>query len=133
MADGEDKLLERCRALLDGGERIILETEATCKLGLLSEFGAGRAYLTDRRIIWIRRKTPLIRPLLFWIPDVVTLKRSLIEELQMTRHLTRAWLTMRAQGKRYIFRLGQGPYPTLRQNPETTEEWNNELNRKQAS
>jgi hypothetical protein len=104
-------------------EDILLEAEATCKLGLLSEFGAGRAYLTNRRIIWIRRMTPLVRPLLFWIPDIVIIERASIGRVRMTRELTRAWLSIEADGKTYAMRFGKGPYPTLRDNPRTTEEW----------
>ena len=123
MRQRVDKLRKRCEELLTSGEDILLEAEATCKLGLLSEFGAGRAYLTGRRIVWIRRNTPLLRPLLFWIPDVVTIELSSIDQIRLIRQLTRAWLRIEADGKTYAIRLGKGPYPTLRDNPKTTEEW----------
>lgn len=123
MRQRVDKLRRRCQALLAAGEEIQLEAEATCKLGYLSEFGAGRAYLTGRRIIWIRRSTPLVRPLLFWIPGVVAIELASIERLQMIRDLTRAWLRIETDGKTYAIRPGKGPYPTLRDNPRTTEEW----------
>jgi hypothetical protein len=123
MQQRVDRLRSRCQELLGEKEDILLEAEATCKLGLLNEFGAGRAYLTNRRIIWIRRSTPLLRPLLFWIPDVVAIERTSIDQIRMVRDLTRAWLSIGAGGKTYALRLGKGPYPTLRDNPKTTEEW----------
>jgi hypothetical protein len=123
MRQRVDKLQKRCQELLGSGEEILLEAEATCKLGLLSEFGRGRAYLTGRRIVWIPRSAAVVRALVFWIPDAVTIELSSIERLRMIRQLTRAWLRIEADGKTYAIRLGKGPYPTLRDNPETTEEW----------
>ena len=118
-----DKLRRRCEGLLAPGEEILLEAEARCKLGYLSDFGAGRAYLTGSRVLWIRRSTPLLRPLLFWIPDVVTVELSSIDRVRMIRQLSRAWLRLETAGRTYHIRLGKGPYPTLRDNPATTEDW----------
>ena len=118
-----DELRRRCEGMVVPGEEILLEAEATVKLGYLSEFGAGRAYLTSRRIIWIRRDTPLLRPLLFWIPDTVVIELSSIDRLRLIRAVTRAWLRIQTAGKTYHIRLGKGPYPALRDNPRTTEEW----------
>lgn len=123
MQQRVDKLRKRCQELLGSREEILLEAEATCKLGLLTMFGSGRAYLTGRRIVWIRRSTPVLRPLLFWIPDVVTIELPAVDRLRMIRQLTRAWLQIEVDGKTYALRLGKGPYPTLRDNPKTTEEW----------
>jgi hypothetical protein len=123
MPQRVDKLWKRCEELLTSGEGVLLEAEATCKLGLLSQFGAGRAYLTDRRILWIRRSTPLLRPLLFWIPDVVSIELPSIDRLHIMRELAWAWLWIHAAGKIYSIRPGKGPYPMLRDNRKTTEEW----------
>jgi hypothetical protein len=123
MRQRVDKLQKRCQELLGSGEEILLEAEATCKLGLLSEFGRGRAYLTGRRIVWIPRSAAVVRVLVFWIPDAVTIDLSSIDQVRMIRQLTRAWLLIEADGKKYAIRLGKGPYPALRDNPRTTEEW----------
>ena len=118
-----DKLRQRCQEMLAPGEEILLEAEATVKLGYLSDFGTGRAYLTGRRVLWIRRDTPLVRPLLFWIPDAVIIEVSSMDGVRMIRSVSRAWLRIQTAGKTYHIRLGKGPYPTLRDNPRTTEEW----------
>jgi hypothetical protein len=123
MRKGVSNLDEPCQKVLDPGEQILLRGEATCKLGLLSQFGAGRAWLTNRRIIWIRRSTPLLRRLLFWIPDIVSIDRTSIRRVQLMRSLSRAWLRVESDGGTYSIRLGRGPYPALRDNPRTTEEW----------
>ena len=119
----EDKLRKRCEALLEPGEAIALEAEATVKLGYLSEFGSYRAYLTNLRLICIRRSTPILRPLLFWIPDLVIIALSSMQRVKLWKEFTRAWLVIETEGKRYSIRLGQGPYPMLRDNPETTQDW----------
>jgi len=118
-----DKLRKRCEGFLVPGEEILLEAQATVKLGHLSLFGEGRAYLTDRRLVWILRSMPFVRPLLFWVPDTVTIELSSMNRLRMMRDLTRAWLWIETLGKTYQIRLGKGPYPILRDNPRTTEEW----------
>lgn len=123
MREGVSILEERCQRLLQPGEDIVLRAEATCRLGLLSEFGAGRAWLTNRRIIWIRRSAPFLRRFLLWIPDVVTIDRTSITRVQLMRSLSRAWLRVESDGGTYSIRLGRGPYPALRDNPRTTEEW----------
>jgi hypothetical protein len=123
MRQRVDKLRKRCEELLTSGEDILSEAESTCKLGLLSEFGAGRAYLTNRRIVWISRSPALVRALAFWIPDVVTIELPSIDRLHMMGELARAWLSIHAAGKTYVIRLGKGPYPMLRDNPRTTEKW----------
>jgi hypothetical protein len=123
MRQSVDNLRKRCEELLTSGEDILLEAESTCKLGLLSEFAAGRAYLTNRRIVWISRSPALVRALAFWIPDAVTIELPFIDRVRMIRQLTRAWLQIEADGKTYAIRPGKGPYPTLRDNPNTTEDW----------
>lgn len=122
----------RCESMLDEGELIELAAEATCKLGFFSDFGAGCAYLTDRRLLWLRRDTPIIGSLLFWIPDVVDLRRSDFEKLGKGSDLTRAWLEITAGGKNYKLRVGKGPYPMLRDNPQTTQIWFDRLTHEKA-
>ena len=119
----KNRVRERCEKLLEDDETILLEAEATCKLGLLSEFGAGCAYLTEHRLLWLRRDAPLIGPLLFWIPNLVEIQRSEIDTVRKVSDFSRAWLDMTTKGKNYKLRLGRGPYPMLRDNPDTTEEW----------
>ena len=90
----------------------------------MNVLGAGRAYLTNSRLIWLRRATPLIQPLLFWIPDVVQTPFSSVESLRLVRQFPRrAWLRLRAGGKEYGFRLGKGPFPLLRDNAQITKRW----------
>lgn len=124
MWQGMNRLRQQCQELLVPGERIELEAEAGGWIGPVNVLGAGRAYLTNSRLIWLRRATPLIRPLLFWIPDVVQIPFSSVESLRVVRQFPkRAWLRLRADGKEYGFRLGKGPFPLLRDNPLTTERW----------
>lgn len=126
------RMRERCESLLDEGELIELEAEGTCKLGLLSDFGEGCVYLTDRRLLWIRRDISLIGPLLFWIPDVVDILRSDIEKLRKASDFTRAWLEITVDGKDYKLRIGKGFSPMLRENPETTQTWFDRLTHEKA-
>jgi len=106
------------------GERITDDAESGAWIRPWNDLGAGRAFLTTQRLIWIWRASPIIRRLLFWIPDVVVIPFASIESLKVTRQLlNRAWLRINVQGKGYAFRLGRGPYPLLRDNVETTEEW----------
>jgi hypothetical protein len=127
MLDDPEQLPERCSVTLDANESIVLQAEATCKVGRFREFGSGRAYVTDRRILWIRRRTPLIGRLLPWIPDLVEIRREMIDRVNIERDLTRAWLRIEVGGRIYLLRLGVGPYPALRDNPETTERWHKVL------
>lgn len=109
-------------------EQVILEAEAAAWTGPANVLGAGRAYLTDSRLIWLRRATPLIRRFLFWIPEVVEISFSSIETAKLTHQFPRrAWLRIRANGKKHAFRLGEGPFPLLRNNPQTTERWLREI------
>ena len=104
-----------------------MEAEAAGWIGPINVLGTGRAYLMDRRFIWIRRATPLIRPLLFWVPEVIEIELTRIERITLVREWWRAWLEIRSGGRQYRFRLGQGPYPFLKDNPRTTQQWFKEI------
>ena len=119
----KNRMRERCEKLLEDGETILLAADATCKLGLLSDFGMGGAYLTELRILWLRRDIPVITPLLFWIPDVVEIQLSEIDTIRKVSDFSRAWLDITTEGKNYKLRMGRDSYLMLRDNPETTEEW----------
>ncbi|MDZ4277879.1 MAG: hypothetical protein U1B78_01940 [Dehalococcoidia bacterium] len=85
-------------------------------------------YLTNERLIWIRRATPLIHPFLFWIPDTIEFPLTTIDSLELVRQgPSRAWLRLKFGTKIYSFRLGEGPYPLLKDNPTTTQVWFDEI------
>ena len=112
--------------MLAPGEEILLEAEAAVNVARPLDHREGRAYLTTRRIIWIRRTMTLLGPFLFvlWLlPREVTVELSSMDQVRIVRQWTRAWLRIKAGGKVYHFRVGKGPYPLLRDNRKTVEEW----------
>ena len=125
----EDRLRRRCEEMLTNDEQILLDAECSVhrRSFLFPQLGAGRAFLTDRRLIWIRRSTPpVLRKLLplMNIPDLLDVPLPRIEMLRRERWgLNSFHLRIRSEGKEYFYRLGRGPYPLLRQNPQTSEEW----------
>ncbi|MBI4301918.1 MAG: hypothetical protein HY664_04885 [Chloroflexi bacterium] len=126
MRDKVDQLRQHCESLLEPGEEIKLAAEATCKLGLLTQLGLGRAFLTDRRMLFLRRRMPFgIDRLFFWIPDMVTITLSEIDDVRMVEGLNKAFLVIRVGAQSYALRLGTSSFMMLmlRHNPETTRYW----------
>ena len=125
----EDKLRRRCEEMLTNDEEILLDAECSVyrRRFPFPTLGAGRAFLTDRRLIWIRRSTPpMLRKLLplMNIPELIDVRLPRIEMLWRERWgLNSFHLRIRSEGKEYFYRLGRGPYPLLLQNPQTSEEW----------
>jgi hypothetical protein len=112
---------------VENNEPVLFELEATYKQGSFLDWGSGRLLVTKNNMVWLRRRTPVIRRLLFWIPDQFTVPRSSIRDLRLVRDFTRSWLQFKYDGHSYAVRPGIGPYPTLRNNPETTEKLFEEL------
>ena len=115
--------------MLTNGERILLNAECTVYQRRLPfpSLGSGRAFLTDRRLIWIRRWSPPVLTQLLSrlsMPDLIDVPLSRIDILRRERAWVNSFnLRIGSNGKEYVFRLGKGPYPLLRQNPRTSEEW----------
>ncbi len=135
MSKPVDKLRQRCEEMLGDNEQILLDAECVMyrRRLLFPNLGAGRAFLTDKRLIWVRRySSPVFRPLLSWvrIPELIDLSVSGIEILRRERWGLRAfYLRIRSEGRDYVLRLGRGPYPLLRQISQTSEEWFSMLER----
>ena len=136
MSEPVDKLRQRCEEMLADNEQIELDAECVVynpRRLLFPNLGVGRAFLTDKQLIWIRRDSPpMFRPLLSWMrmPELIHLSVSGIEILRRERWGLRAfYLRIRSEGKDYVLRLGRGPYPLLRLNPQTSEEWFSMLER----
>ncbi len=120
------KLRRRCEDMLTEKEQIVLDAE--CSLiqpssqfprSFVPWLGAGRMFLTGSRLIWIRRGMRMP-----WIPDLIEIPLSSIEDLRLiTGPLAPIQIRIRSAGKEYFCRLGTGPYPLLRRNPQTTEQW----------
>ncbi len=132
-----DRLRKRCEEMLADKEQILLDAECSViqtrlpfPRSLVPWQGAGRAFLTPSRLIWVRRATPAgLRHLIFWIPDLIEIQLSRVEDLRLikTVGLASVQIRIRSEGKEYFYRLGMGPYPLLRRNPETAEEWFHKL------
>ncbi len=125
-----DKLRQRCEEMLADNEQIVLDAECVVynrRRLLFPNLGVGRAFLTDKRLIWIRRYSPpMFRPLLSWMrmPELIELSVSGIDILRREPWGLRAfYLRIRSEEREYVFRLGRGPYPLLRQISQTSEQW----------
>ena len=105
------------------GEEILSHAEAYCKVGFFRELAGGRVCLTTQRLIWLRRSPWIVGLLFFWAPKVLAIPLSSIEGLSYVRRWGVAWISIKAAGKGYVFRMGKGPYPLLRDHIRTTEEW----------
>ncbi len=129
MSPAGDKLRRRCEEMLAVDEEILLDAECSVyrRTLLVPGLGAGRAFLTGVRLIWIRRSTPA--PLTWFlsvakIPELIEVQLSNVETLRRERWgLNSFHLRIQTDSREYFFRLGKGPYPLLRQNPETSEQW----------
>ena len=128
-----DKLRARCEEMLSGGERIVLDAE--CSITREGSFpfptlGSGRAFLTTGRLIWIRRNTPppldLLLPMMR-IPTMIEFSPSSLQAARRERWGFVFLVRLEVDGKAHFLRLGTGPYPFLRRNPETSEEWMREI------
>ncbi len=129
-----DKLRARCEKMLSGGERIVLDAE--CSIIREGSFpfpnlGSGRAFLTTGRLIWIRRSTPppldLLLPMMR-TPTMIEFPLSSLEAARQERWGFVFLVRLEVDGKAHFLRLGTGPYPLLRRNLETSEEWMREIN-----
>lgn len=104
-----DRLRLHCERLLGSGENILLDARvAYLKIGALRRQGIGRAFLTQRRVIWLHAAPAFLLRLLFWLHSVVEIQLDSIEHIQRWKHT----LVIRASGEAYVFQLGQG-YPPL--------------------
>ena len=128
LATPVDKLKELCPSMLREGEGILLDSECSAyrRKWPLPQVGAGRAFLTEARLIWIRHWSLLpsdIRRAIS-IPDVIEVPLRQVRLLRRERWGFNSFLIRMAwDDAEYYFRLGLGPYPLLRRNPETSEEW----------
>jgi len=123
-----DRLRWQCERLLGSGENILLDARvAYLKMGALRRQGIGRAFLTQRRVIWLHAAPPFLLGLLFWLHRVVEIQLDSIEHIQRWKHA----LVVRASGEAYVFQLGQGCPPLVlfffyqvpREAERTTDEW----------
>ena len=135
MSERVDKLRQRCEEMLAADEEILLDTECSVyrRRFPFPDIGPGRAFLTDARLIWIRRSTPSpfswLLPLMS-IPESIEVRLPRVEMLRRERWgLNSFHLRIRSEGREYFYRLGKGPYPLLRQNPQTSTEWFSMLER----
>jgi len=104
---------------------MLLEAESNLKLGVLSLFGAGRVFLSDRQVIWLRRGPEWTR--MPWVPIEVIIPLSEIQRVGRVHELGRSWLSIATEGRTYQLVVGVGPYPLLRRTPETCDLWYSKL------
>ncbi len=130
MSEPVDKLRQRSEKMLADNEQIVLDAECVVynrRRLLFPLLGVGRAFLTDKRLIWIRRYSPpMFRPLLSWMrmPELIDLSVSVIDILRREPFGLRAFcLRIRSEEREYVLRLGRGPYPLLRQISQTSQQW----------
>src|SRR5881397_1069585 len=123
--DKQDKLRAQCENMLGVHERILLDAECSVyrRHWPFPGLGSGRAFLTKSRLIWIRRPAPPGLEALSKLvaPDMIDIPISRIERLTRERWgLNSFLLHLRSDLGEYFYRLGVGPFPLLRKNPETS-------------
>lgn len=119
-----DRLDERCGSMLSSEERIIRSDESSGWKAPLMVLGGGRLYLTNRRIIWLRRGWAAVRRIVFWIPDEIAMPLHSVRDVRVTKQSPmRRWLRLRADSQEYAFMIGKGPYPLLRDQAFVAESW----------
>ena len=124
-----DRLRQQCGKMLASDEEILLDAE--CRLfhsktkSLFGRAGYGRAFLTGRRLIWIKRRALAIEHLLpRRLPDVVESDFLSIERMRLlTGGLGLSGLEVTHDDFRYAYHLGRGPFPFMFWNSRTTREW----------
>ncbi len=129
MSEPVDKLRQRCEEMLAADEEILLDAE--CRLfqsktkSLFGRAGYGRAFLTGRRLIWIKRRVLAIEHLLpRRLPGVVETNLLSIERMRLlTGGLGLSGLEVTHDDFRYAYHLGRGPFPFMFWNSRTTREW----------
>lgn len=123
-----DRLRFQCEQLLDKDEHVLLDAQvAHLRIGLLRAQGTGRAFLTERRIIWLHGAPPFLLRLFFWLRRLVQIQLDSIERVQRWKHA----LIVRASGEEYVLQLGQGYprailfffYQVPREAERTTDRW----------
>jgi hypothetical protein len=129
----QDKLRAACEHILGADENILLDAECSVyrRHWPFPALGSGRSFLTSSRLIWIRRPAPpgfealskLIAPNMIDIP-LLRIERLTREQWGLNSFL----LHLRSDVGEYFYRLGVGPFPLLRKNPETSDEWFETLN-----
>ena len=127
----EDKLRRRCEEILANDERILLDADALCII--FPRVAPGRAFLTEDRLIWIRRTMfPLLDRLLFWMPKLLQLPlRDISEVTHLEKHgwWSAAFVRIAYQGDMHHFQLSRGPFPLQLGNAKVTREWFTTLNK----
>lgn len=109
---------------LEPGEQILLEAEGTVKAGRFRQLGRGRFFLTSKTLVWLSESSPVLRRLFaWWVPDLLAIPVSEIDELSKRRDFARTLLFLRVKGTPYALHIGKGPAPLLRDNPPTADEW----------
>lgn len=120
--------------MLTSDERIIRSDESSGWKAPVTVLGAGRLYLTNRRIIWLRRGWTVVRKLVFWIPDEIAIPLESIRHVRVAKQLPRRrWLRLRADNDEYAFMIGQGPYPMLRDQDRLAQEWLRDIEHERES
>lgn len=124
------RLRQRCDELLQPGEEILLEAKvAYLKLGRFRQQGIGRAFLTQRRIIWLHGAPRLLLRMFFRLHRVVGLHLEDVRRIRMYK--SGGVLFVESHEEHYELRVGQGYPPLLlfffyqspRDGQRTTEEW----------
>ncbi len=102
-----DRLEERCKALLEPGEQIVLEAEAGGWVSPTGEIGWGRIFLTNARLLWVQRGRWFVWKLGSWVPDVLVLRLSDVDRVSLSKTFLATHLTINANGRQYIVRLAR--------------------------
>ncbi len=124
-----DRLRQRCEEMLAVDEEILLDANALCVI--FPRGAPGRAFLTEDRLIWIRRTMfPLLDRLLFWMPK--SLQFPLPDISKVTHLKKHGWwstaaLRLAYEGDIYLFQLSRG-FLLQTDNPEVTKQWFDTLN-----
>ena len=96
-----DRFEHECERLLEPSERVLLEANAILKLGLFREQGVGRAFLTNRRLLWLHMAPRPLLFFLFWLHRLVEIRIDRIQSF----HAGGEVLNLSTLDERYEFRI----------------------------
>ena len=101
-----DKLRRQCEEQLERDEQVLLEAHASLKLGLLRKQGAGKAFLTNSRLLWLHGAPSALLILMPWLRRRVELPLEGL--LQTNVQFSGEVLNVTTDTERYEFRLSPG-------------------------
>lgn len=99
---GTDRFRQQCERLLEPGESILLEANAALMLGMLRQQGVGRAFLTNRRLVWLHMAPRLLLFFCPWLHRTVEIRIDRVRSI-----VAEKVLSVSTNDERYLFRLAE--------------------------